>query len=215
ALYALSGLLKLNTAAVQQMGVVGGRSALRMCLEGTYPPTNPSTLYDDDTHVRVNRLGNARPQKNNTPPILPLPSQPPTKHDPPTSETAPHTIHSNSHASMLSDPSTVSTSALMLTVIQEEGEDGKGGSLLNALISALIKPVSFGVDGEMDKDDGFQENVVKILCTFATSCNGAFSAVQKCSLWGFLGGIREMQLEGEKLNFGLTSGGIERCEVIV
>ncbi|KAG1775640.1 hypothetical protein EV702DRAFT_972737, partial [Suillus placidus] len=40
ALYALSNLLKLNAAALQQMGVVGGWSALRMCLEGAYPPTN-------------------------------------------------------------------------------------------------------------------------------------------------------------------------------
>ncbi|KAG1775639.1 hypothetical protein EV702DRAFT_1115541, partial [Suillus placidus] len=106
-----------------------------------------------------------------------------------------------------SDPSSVSTSARTLA-----REKKGGGSLLDALISALIEPVPFGVDGEMEKDDEFQENVVNI---FATSCNGAFSAVQKRSLWGFLGGIREIQLEGEGLNFGLTSGGVERCEVIV
>ncbi|KAG1775644.1 hypothetical protein EV702DRAFT_424891 [Suillus placidus] len=120
----------------------------------------------------------------------------------PTSETAPPTIHANSHASMLSDPSSVSTSVLTLAAIQE-GEEG--GSLLDALISALIEPVPFGVDGEIEKDDEFQENVVKILYTFATSCSGAFSAVQKRSLWGFLGGIATTQGE-ENLNFGLTSG---------
>ncbi|KAG2344623.1 hypothetical protein BDR05DRAFT_989145 [Suillus weaverae] len=101
----------------------------------------------------------------------------------PTSETAPPTIHANSHASMLSDPS-----------------GRRRGSLLDALISALVEPVPFGVDGEMEKDDEFQENVIKILYTFVTSCSGALSAVQKRSLWGFLGGIRERQLEGGGLN---------------
>jgi len=76
--------------------------------------------------------------------------------------------------------------------------------LLDALISALIEPVPFGVDGEIDKDDEFQENIVRILYTFATSCNGAFSAVQKRSLWGFLGRLATTQGE-EDVNFGLTS----------
>ncbi|KAG1829253.1 Fes1-domain-containing protein [Suillus variegatus] len=77
----------------------------------------------------------------------------------PTSEDAPPPIHVNSHASMLSDPASVSTSALTVAAIQEEGE--QGGSLLDALISALIEPVPFGVDGEIDKDDEFQENIVR------------------------------------------------------
>ncbi|KAG2344621.1 hypothetical protein BDR05DRAFT_170007 [Suillus weaverae] len=148
-------------------------------------PAPYSTLYDDDTHARVNRLRYPRLQKTtfllNTH-LLPSSSQVNLQPNMtlPTSETAPPTIHANSHASMLSDPSSVSTSALTLAAIQEEGEEG--GSLLDALISALVEPVPFGVDGEIEKDEEFQESVVKILYTFATSCDDAFSAVQKCSL---------------------------------
>ncbi|KIK38453.1 hypothetical protein CY34DRAFT_772422 [Suillus luteus UH-Slu-Lm8-n1] len=104
---------------------------------------------------------------------------------------------------MLSDLSSVSTSAFTLAAIQEEGEKEGSLSLLDALISTLIEPVPFGVDGEMEKDDKFQESVVRILYTSTISCNGAFSAVQKRSLVGFLGGITMTQGE-ELLNFGLT-----------
>ncbi|KAG1856728.1 hypothetical protein F4604DRAFT_1797589, partial [Suillus subluteus] len=69
----------------------------------------------------------------------------------------------NSHTSMLSNPLSVSTSALTLAAIQEEGEDSEEEALflLDALITALIEPVPFGVDGEMDKDDEFPENIVR------------------------------------------------------
>ncbi|KAG2117160.1 armadillo-type protein [Suillus discolor] len=189
ALYALSGLLKLNAAAVQKMSVVEGWSALRMCLEDSEIRVRRKTTFLLNTLL----LPTSSSSQVNLQPNISLP----------TSENAPPPIHANSHASMLSDPSSVSTSALTLAAIQEEGE--QGGSLLDALISALIEPVPFGVDGEIDKDDQFQENIVGILYTFATSCNGAFSAVQKRSLWGFLGRLTTTQGE-ENLNFGLTSG---------
>ncbi|KAG1856723.1 armadillo-type protein [Suillus subluteus] len=176
ALYALSGLLKLNAAAVQQMGVVGGWSALRMCLEDSEIRVRRKTTFLLNTLLLP-----TSPSQANLQPNISLP----------TSETAPPPIHANSHASMLSDPSS------------KEGEEGSL-SLLDALISALIEPVPFGVDGEVEKDEEFQENIVRILYTFATSCNGAFSDVQKRSLSGFLGGITTTQ--GEEPSFGLTSG---------
>jgi len=189
ALYALSGLLKLNAAAVQKMSVADGWSALRMCLEDSEIRVRRKTTFLLNTLL----LSTSPPSSQaNLQPNISLP----------TSQNAPPPIHANSHASMLSDPSSVSTSALTLAAIQEEGE--QGGSLLDALISALIEPVPFGVDGEIDKDDEFQENIVRILYTFATSCNGAFSAVQKRSLWGFLGRLATTQGE-EDVNFGLTS----------
>lgn len=191
ALYALSGLLKLNAAAVQQMGVVGGWSALRMCLEDSEIRVRRKTTFLLNTLLIATSMSSSQV---NLQPNMSLP----------TSETAPPQIHANSHASMLSDPSSVSTSALTLAAIQEEGEEEGSLSLLDALISTLIEPVPFGVDGEMEKDDEFQENVVRILFTFAINCNGAFSAVQKRSLMGFLGGITTTQGE-EPLNFGLTS----------
>ncbi|KAG2093757.1 uncharacterized protein F5147DRAFT_585273, partial [Suillus discolor] len=61
-LYALSGLLKPNAAAVKKMSVVDGWSALRMCLE--------------DSEIRVRRKTTFL---LNT---LLLPSQPPIKHRP-------------------------------------------------------------------------------------------------------------------------------------
>ncbi|KAG1829285.1 hypothetical protein EV424DRAFT_1535898 [Suillus variegatus] len=75
-------------------------------------------------------------------------SQPPPPHVPLqpnisllTSATAPQ-IHAMSHASMLSDASSVSTSALTLVVIQREGKEEGTLSLLNALmISALSRSV--------------------------------------------------------------------------
>ncbi|KAG2054609.1 Fes1-domain-containing protein [Suillus hirtellus] len=190
ALYALSGLLKLNAAAVRKMSVADGWSALRMCLEDSEIRVRRKTTFLLNTLL----LPTSSPSSQaNLQPNISLP----------TSENAPPPIHANSHASMLSDPSSVSTCALTLAAIQEEGE--QGGSLLDALISALIEPVPFGVDGEIDKDDEFQENIVRILYTFATSCNGAFSAVQKRSLWGFLRRLTTTQGE-ENVNFGLTSG---------
>ncbi|KAG2031143.1 armadillo-type protein [Suillus americanus] len=145
ALYALSGFLKLNAAAVQQMGAVGGWSALRMCLEDSEIRVRRKTTFLLNTLL----LPTSSSQVNLQPNI-----------NLPTSETAPPQIHANSHASMLSDPSSVSTSALTLAAIQEEGEEGSL-SLLDALISALIEPVPFGVDGEVEKDEEYQENVVR------------------------------------------------------
>ncbi|KAG1807143.1 armadillo-type protein [Suillus subaureus] len=189
ALYALSGLLKLNAAAVQQMDVAGGWNALKICLEDSEIRVRRKTTFLLNTLLLP-----TSPSQVNLQPNMSLP----------TSETAPPQIHANSHASMLSDPSSVSTSALTLSALQNCTEEGQEGFLLDALISALVEPVPFGVDGEMEKDEEFQENVIRILYTFATSCNGAFSVVQKRSLWGFLGGVTTTQ--GEESNFGLTSG---------
>jgi hypothetical protein len=173
ALYALSGLLKLNAAAVQQMSLVGGWSALKMCLE--------------DSEIRVRRKTTFL---LNT---LLLPTSP-SQVDLPT---APRQIHANSHASMLSDPSSVSTSALTVSAIQDSTDEGDEG-FLDALISSVIEPIPFGVDGEVEKDEEFQNNVIRILYTFATSCNGTFSPDQKRRLWGFLATTQEES--------GLTSG---------
>ncbi|KAG1791113.1 uncharacterized protein HD556DRAFT_1537489 [Suillus plorans] len=64
-----------------------------------------------------------------------------------------------------------------------------GWSALRMCLEALIEPIPFGVDGEIDKDD-FRRILL---------------AVQKRSFWGFLGRLTTMQGE-ENLNFGLTSG---------
>ncbi|KAG2054604.1 hypothetical protein BDR06DRAFT_955302 [Suillus hirtellus] len=58
---------------------------------------------------------------------------------------------------MLSDLSSVSTSALTLIAIQREGKEE--GSL--SLVDVLIKPVPFSVDIEVEKDERLQEHIVR------------------------------------------------------
>ncbi|KAG2117729.1 armadillo-type protein [Suillus clintonianus] len=187
AVYALSGLLKLNAAAVQQMSVVGGWSALRASLEDSEIRVRRKTAFLLNALLLPNSDDKVNLQSN-----MSLPS----------SANAP--VHANSHASMLSDPSSVSTYGITLSAIQNEQTE-EGSSLLDALVSALIEPVPFGPDGEKDKDEEFQENVIRILYTFVACCNGSFSAAQKHSLQGFLGETTMTESD----NFGLTSGELQ------
>ena len=75
----------------------------------------------------------------------------------PSSANAP--IHPNSHASMLSDPASASTSPTAMEALQSKS--AHDSTLLDALISALVEPVPFGADGENERDVEFQENVVR------------------------------------------------------
>lgn len=114
--------------------------------------------------------------------------------------------------SMLSAPSSVSTAALTLVAIQ--WEEGSLSLVHGLMISALIEPIPFSVDiedeaqlqGNVDRwvwsiisclpflplpyEIGWWWDGPSILYTFATSCNGDCSDVQKRSLVGFVGGIR-------------------------
>ena len=76
----------------------------------------------------------------------------------PSSENAP--VHPNSHASMLSNPSSTSTCSITLAALQNESTS-EGSSLRDALVSALTEPVPFGPDGERDNDVEFQENIIR------------------------------------------------------
>jgi len=96
AVYALSGLLKLNAAAVRVLGDEGW-ATLRVALE--------------DSDIKVRRkaaflLNTLLLQTD----------------EPPTATTAtPQVVHANSHASMLSDPSAASTSTLALGALKDNG----------------------------------------------------------------------------------------------
>jgi hypothetical protein len=63
-------------------------------------------------------------------------------------------VHPNSHASMLSDPSSSETSPATLIALREHG-------LLGALVSALTAPTPYGEDGESEGDANFEEIVVR------------------------------------------------------
>ena len=70
----------------------------------------------------------------------------------PGSSSAP--VHPNSHASMISDPSSTMTSEFARKALEERG-------LLRALVRALNAPVPHGPDGESEGDAEFEEKVVR------------------------------------------------------
>jgi len=69
-------------------------------------------------------------------------------------------VHPNSHASMVSDPDSASTTTATMEALQRENM-ADGSSLMDALITALVDPVPFGQDGEYETDTEFQENLVR------------------------------------------------------
>lgn len=73
----------------------------------------------------------------------------------------PQTVHPNSHASLLSDPRSASTSAATARALERTG-------LLGALVSALAQPVPHGPDGETEGDADFEEKVLRGLHTYTT-----------------------------------------------
>ena len=70
----------------------------------------------------------------------------------PDSSAAP--VHPNSHASMVSDPSSTVTSQLAVKALEDRG-------ILQALFRALTSPVPYGPDGELDGDADFEEKIVR------------------------------------------------------
>ncbi|KAF9239453.1 armadillo-type protein [Melanogaster broomeanus] len=167
AMYALSGLLKHNAAAVTKFTDADGWNALRNALEDSDISLRRKTAF-----VLNALLTPTAEERLSTPASVHTPS----------STDAP--VHPNSHASMLSNPSSVSTSRPTMAALQRESAS-EGSSLLDALISALVEPVPFGADGESEKDVEFQENIVRLLNTYVAQCGGGFSDAQKHSLRTF------------------------------
>ncbi|KAG1829284.1 hypothetical protein EV424DRAFT_1642193 [Suillus variegatus] len=125
--------------AVENMGMVGGWSVLRMCSE--------------ESEIRVHR----KPAKHAPPNLSLSPGHSPAKHQPP---------HLSNRTP---NPRNFPSFNALLSIFFEEGKEERSLSLLNALmISALIEPVPFSVDGEAEKDEGLQENIVR--CAETQSC---------------------------------------------
>lgn len=82
----------------------------------------------------------------------------PTDEAPTSGTTGPQIVHPNSHASMLSDPNTISTSALTLNAFKEKG-------VLDSVISGLIDFVPFGADGDGNEDLQFEETCIRYAFT--------------------------------------------------
>ena len=63
-------------------------------------------------------------------------------------------VHPNSHASMLAEPSSFSTSELTRNALEQSG-------LLKALIDALVAPLPHGPDGDSEGDPELEEKIIK------------------------------------------------------
>ncbi|KAJ3858721.1 Le.MFB2 [Lentinula novae-zelandiae] len=125
AIYALSGLLKHNAPALIQLSVkhpdgCDGWDTLRLALQDPDISIRRKTLF----------LLNA---------LLISPPSPPTNH-------SSRTIHPNSHAIHLSDPSRASTSAPTLDALRTHG-------IIDTLIDALTRPLPYGEDGDKEEVD--------------------------------------------------------------
>jgi len=86
-------------------------------------------------------------------------------------------VHPNSHASMVSNPSSISTWNVTLAALQSESAP-EGSSLLDALVSALTEPVPFGPDGENDKDREFEETIVRQVHLYIATVFGTLTPLK-------------------------------------
>ena len=246
AVYALSGLLKHNAAALRQMADAGGWAVLRDALEDSDISVRRKVAFllntllvptgtEEQEHAQEARaqesaqtLANvqqplqvptstqgavaAATEPTSSAQLATTPSQPPSQTQavtlhpsspalnpaaPSTSQSTsatvavalgtsgpalspPQTVHPNSHASMVSDPRSISTSRATADALENAG-------LLRTLVGALASPVPYGVDGEhVAPDADFEEKVVRGLHTYATVCGRAFPAQEGGTLKGYL-----------------------------
>lgn len=211
-MYALSGLLKHNAAAVKQMHEVEGWDVLRDALQDSditvrrkvafllnslLVPTAPPQASSSSSQQAQNQQQPADIQQPlqvptstagvpaaadqlqslsiqpsssgvSTAVTAPSTSTLSTTSPQPSSQSQyavspPQTVHPNSHASMVADPSSYSTSPSAVRALEERG-------LLQTLISSLASPVPHGPDGETEGDADFEEKVLRALHTYAVGC---------------------------------------------
>ncbi|KAF9646148.1 nucleotide exchange factors-like protein [Thelephora ganbajun] len=150
AVYTLSGLCKHNSRAVKQLDKSGGWEALSTALEDSDITVRRKVAFLLNTLMIQSDSG-----VPGTPSNLRAPG----------SSSAP--VHPNSHASMVSDPSSTMTSKFAVKALEDRG-------LLQALVRALTAPVPYGQDGELEGDADFEERVVRTLLTYLTARAGRF-----------------------------------------
>ncbi|KAI0920623.1 hypothetical protein AcW1_002308 [Taiwanofungus camphoratus] len=184
AMYALSGLLKHNATAVQQLQDANGWEVLKTALEDSDITVRRKVAFLLNTLI-IPTFTVPQPQQfvSGTPQSLashqPDSATSVTLHPSAEQPSQNDIVHPNSHASMQLDPSSYSTSPTTLKAFQEHG-------LLQTLISSLTNPVPYGADGESEGDLDFEEKVTRSLHTYVTSCHGQFSDEQKRKLRAYL-----------------------------
>ncbi|KAI9452258.1 Fes1-domain-containing protein [Russula earlei] len=193
AIYALSGLLKHNAAAMAPFDAAAGWDALR------------GALSDSDISVRRKAafLLNS----------LLVPSAAPGARihggGPPVG--APVRVHPNSHASMVADPASAETAPETLRALRAH-------RLLPVVVRELTEPTPYGPDGDEGngRDADLEEKLTRcvrlpglsfffsllcLLCrllhTYVSAHNGAFDGPETNSLGAFLSARRAKPGEGE------------------
>ncbi|KIM82029.1 hypothetical protein PILCRDRAFT_820934 [Piloderma croceum F 1598] len=169
AMYALSALLKHNKAAVNVFGAAGGWDVLRTVF------SDPLITIRRKVSFLINLLlmpaTDIRPLDIQVGPGLHTPAALDTSTSPLPSPSPAPIVHPNSHASMVSDPSSVNTSPIALKAMREH-------KLLDSVITTLV-------NAQYEVDNQVQENCVKILYTFAVVCNAPFTQEEKLILRKF------------------------------
>jgi len=159
AIYALSGLLKHNAPAVEALSdpEVDGWTKLRDALQDPDITVRRKTVFLLNT-LLIPTTSTASESSSS----LHTPDQQP--------------IHPNSHALNLTNPSRTSTSPFALQALDSH-------KLLDTVIEGIINPYPYGEDGESEEADAdFEEKSVRLLHTYAVTCNGEFTASKKQSL---------------------------------
>jgi len=187
AVYALSGILKHSSAAVKQLSEAGGWEAFKFALEDSdiavrrktafllnaiLIPTSP--VQPRPSRSNTTTPNDARPSSNSTAVMLH-----PTESNSDSGPNVQTPVHPNSHASMIADPSSASTSELTIDALENHG-------LLQVLISALTSPVPHGSDGETEGDGEFEDKIIGVLHTYVTACHGEISSEQANAFSGYI-----------------------------
>jgi len=173
ALYTLSGLLKHNADAVYQMEEAGGWEALKQALEDSDITVRRKAAFLLNTLLSPNTVdeqpSSATSRHANASALHDSDLDSPSANAP---------VHPNSHASMLSDPSSISTTRLTQHALEQRG-------LLQTLVQSLVSPLPFGPDGESEHDADYEELIIHVLHTYVTSCHGQFPPNDKKDLSSF------------------------------
>ncbi|PCH43151.1 nucleotide exchange factors-like protein [Wolfiporia cocos MD-104 SS10] len=180
AVYALSGLLKHNAAAVKQFDSAGGWQALKGCLEDSDITVRRKTAFLLNTlivpTIPVSQLQSPTPAPSQNASQTATGA---TLHTATGQPPAGEPVHPNSHAAMQSNPEAFSTSPAALKALEAHG-------ILQALVSSLTSPTPHGADGELEEDADFEEKITRSLHTYVTTCDGKFSESQKGELRQYL-----------------------------
>jgi len=180
AIYTLSGLLKHNVAAIAQFEAVGGWDALRDAFSDSDIAVRRKAAFLLNSLLQSATASHAPGTR-----IRGGPAQPAA------------TVHPNSHASMVADPTSADTAPETLRAVRAHG-------LLPVIVRELTEPTPYGPDG--DEGDGcdadLEEKLMRLLHTYVSAHNGTFDDPEKSTLRTFLDARRATPGESE-LELGL------------